>query len=506
MKKTLSATIAFAAACAASVAAPSGGIEPGLQARTFRNITLAEALDRAVAMKIKNVQACGGQKISPENDEKFDHNMSEAAKAAVRALFETRGLKLASYGVVTGKNEDDWRKIFAFAREMGLLDIATEPMPEDMPLVAKLSDETGVNVAIHNHPPPARCHDPEAALAAARPYGKNIGLCADTGHWARSGHDPAATLRKAGGRIISLHLKDLTERGVKTAHDMPWGTGASDAALQILELRRQGFRGIVYMEYECVVPQKQLDAETAACADWFRRAIVASDDDLRAGRVLPAGYVDEKNVGLEWAGKRGSKSERWPAPQPLFAADLSNADMKPGAWEYQDGILSAKGGGDIWTKESYGDFALNLDFRCEEKSNSGVFLRCSDIVDWLHSAIEVQILQGDTPSDKGLAGAICDIAAPSRQVDIEPGRWYHFTIIAQGRKIQVAIDGERVINIDLSQWKEAGENPDGTKNKFRKAYAGMSKEGRIGLQYHRHPPVFFRNLVVERIEAATEKK
>lgn len=473
-------------------------MELGLQAYTFRKLTLAEALDCAVAMKIENIQIYRGQKLSHQSDARTGHDMSDAAKAEMRALFKARDLKLTSYGVINGKDEGDWRKIFAFAKEMGLRDIATEPKPEHMPLIVRLSGETGVNVAIHNHPPPTFYHNPATALNAVAPHGKNIGLCADTGHWARGGHDPVASLRKAEGHILSFHFKDLSEIGVRTAHDMPWGAGASNAAGQIHELRRQGFKGIVYLEYEYDVPRQQLFAEAAASAEWFRRAIAATQSDLLAGRVLPAGHVAEDNIGKLWTGDRGRDSGQWPAPVPLFAPDLSNAVMKPGSWEYKDGILTAKGGGDIWTKETYGDFALNLEFRCEEKSNSGVFLRCSDLANWLHNTIEVQILQGDASKNTELAGAIFDVAAPNRQIQIELGRWHRFTIIAQGRRVQVSIDGERVTDADLSKWTEPGKNPDGTRNKFQKAHADMAQEGRIGLQYHGQP-ISFRNPVIESI-------
>lgn len=193
----------------------------------------------------------------------------------------------------------------------------------------------------------------------------------------------------------------------------------------------------------------------------------------------------------------GAESKRWQAPQPVFAPDLSNAEFKPGSWAWENGVLVAKGGGDIWTRESYGDFVLNLDFRCEEKANSGVFLRCSDIPDWLNSAIEIQILQGDAP-DKHLAGAVYDCVAPTRQIEIVPGTWYHYSISAVGKNIKVVLNGEQLVDMDITKWKEAGKNPDGTPNKFKKAYKDMARSGRIGLQYHTNK-VEFRNIVVDRL-------
>ena len=501
---------AFSLSLLADSGGANAGIELGIQTYTFRDRTFAEVLDRAAAMKIKHIQAFARQKISPTNSTIFNHHMDAASKAEVRALLKAKGVTLSSYGNIMGKDEAEWRKIFDFAKEMGVQNITSEPQLADFPLVDKLSREYGIPVTIHNHPPPNRFGSPEAVFAAIKPYGKHIGFCADTGHWARAGLDPVANLRKYADRLISLHLKDISEFGVRTAHDMPWGAGACSLAQQIAELRRQNFRGVVYMEYEINVPAPRLEAEAAASADWFHRAVAAPLDDLIAGRVLPAGYVSEKDIAQTWTDKkRNAASARWPAAKPLFTENLSNATFKPGTWEYKDGVLTAKGvagapkgkgwqGGvaNIWTNETYGDFVLNLDFRCAEKTNSGVLIRVGDIAAWLHTGMEIQILQGDTPDDKHLVGALYDVSAPTRPVDIKPGQWYHLTIIAKGQSIKVSVDGEEVTNVDLGKWTEAGQNPDGSKNKFKTAYAQMPKKGQIGLQYH-GTPIAFRNMVIE---------
>lgn len=466
----------------------------GLQTYTFRDFTFAEALDKAKAAGILYLQAYGGQKLGGGLDGQFGHTMDEATRGKVLSLVKDRGLHLVSYGVVTGKDEAEWRQIFAFAKAMGLEEIATEPKADALPLVARLSQETGVRVALHNHPTPSIYHDPEFALATVQPYGANVGLCADTGHWVRSGYDPIESLRKAKGRIIQLHFKDLTERGVKEAHDVPWGLGASDAAGQILELRRQGFSGYVFVEYEHNTPS--LEQDVARCAEYFRRALAASEDELAGHAVVPPRY--SAKVEDTWAGGRGRDSARWQKPQPLFAPDLANAEFKPGSWAWENGVLVAKGGGDLWTKENYGDFALSLEFRCAQDSNSGVFLRCANPAEWLQTSIEVQIRQGDEPDDKHLVGAIFDCLAPTRQIAIEPGEWYRFVIVAKGSKISVTLNGEQITDANLDHWTEAHKNPDGSPNKFDTPYKNMARSGRIGLQYH-GSPIEFRNLVVERL-------
>ena len=62
----------------------------------------------------------------------------------------------------------------------------------------------------------------------------------------------------------------------------------------------------------------------------------------------------------------------------LFAADLSNA-VDASGWQFDGKELVAKNHDTIWTKESYGDFILDLEFKVAKESNSGVFLRSGDI-------------------------------------------------------------------------------------------------------------------------------
>jgi sugar phosphate isomerase/epimerase len=509
-----------AAGAAADPAAESHRLKLGMQAWTLKApLTFAETVERTAALGVRHVQAYPRQKIGGGIDGQMTPDMDAATREKVLALCKKHNVTLASFGVYTPPTKDksneeieaSCRELFAFAKAMGLRDLAIEPpmgkWAEILPIIAQLARETGIRAGIHNHPNPNKPEDYLKKLADLG-IGPEIGLYADTGHWARSGWDAVAGLRAAGaaGRLVGVHFTDLTDH-VRKAHDVPWGSGACDAAGQLAELRRQKFDGVVYIEYEYRTPA--LPAEVAASVDWFNRANAAPLADLDANRVPPKGFtrdltavaagraVSPKPPSAD-AGAAVAATAKWPAPAPLFAENLSDADLKPGTWVWENGILTAKGGGDIWTKKEYGDFYLSLEFRCAEKTNSGVFLRCSDLADWINNTIEVQILQGDAPNERELVGAVFDCQAPSRQVEIEPGKWYQYVISARGSRVTVLLDGEQLVSMNLAQWKDPGKNPDGTPNKFRKAYKDMAPKGRIGLQYH-GAPIEFRNLFIDPI-------
>ena len=485
-----------------AVTAPSVQAAPklGLQAWTFRQLTLLETIDQASALNIRYLQAYPGQKIGGDIPGNFYFTTPQADLEKVLAFAKSKNVAIASFGVISPDKTDEWKKLFAFARAAGIKEIVTESSPDVLLTLAPLAKKHKINVSLHNHPKPNIYESPELALAAIKGLGSRFGIAADTGHWARSGIDPVAGLKLVEKRLHSLHLKDIAERG-KHSRDLPFGTGASDMAGQLHQLRDSGFDGIAYIEYEHGSPA--LVDEVARCVAYFNAALKASKKDLAAGLVVPAGFSgDARQI---YANGRGANSARWPMPQPLFATDLSNADINPGSWAFNaEGILSptraASGNsvGDLWTKESYGNFVLNLEFRTKEQTNSGVFLRSSDIVDWLHNSIEVQVLQGDAgPSH--VVGSIFDVAAPKRQVPITPGEWYRYTIIAKDNVITVILNGEEVNKVDLDLWTQAGVNPDGTRNKFIKAYKDMAREGRIGFQDHGGSLIEYRNLFIERL-------
>ena len=186
--------------------------------------------------------------------------------------------------------------------------------------------------------------------------------------------------------------------------------------------------------------------------------------------------------------------------QNLMADDLSNCEYEPGGWELSDGVLSPNGKGTIWTKDQYGNYILDLEFKLSDNANSGVFLRAGDIEtsNWLHTTIEVQIHETADGAVHGECGAIYNCLSPSKTVVKPAGEWNRYTITCKDNKIYVVLNGEQIIDADLDLWTEAHKNPDGTKNKFNTALKDMPRIGHIGLQYHGHP-IWFRNIKIKTI-------
>ena len=92
----------------------------------------------------------------------------------------------------------------------------------------------------------------------------------------------------------------------------------------------------------------------------------------------------------------------------------------PGAkdcWEIKDGVLQKDGhANDIASREQFGDFELELEWKIGDASNSGVFYRGTDEFNQIYwSAPEYQLLDNvnaaDNKKDNHLAGSVYDLYA-----------------------------------------------------------------------------------------------
>ncbi len=249
-----------------AAAAEKLGWKLSVQAWTFRDRTAFEAIDAARALGVKYMEFYPGQALSPDQkDAKVGPDLNAAQRAAFKAKLAASGIRAMNFGVVNFTSDAAAaRKVFEFAKDMGLETITCEPADTAAwDAVEKLADEFKINAACHNHPKPSHYWNPDTVLEAIKGRGPRIGCCADTGHWPRSGLKPVECLKKYEGHIICLHFKDITN-----GEDRPWGTGDGDAAGMLRELHRQGFKCVISLEYESGAG-KELEANAAKCVAFF---------------------------------------------------------------------------------------------------------------------------------------------------------------------------------------------------------------------------------------------
>src|SRR6266571_71291 len=231
-----------------------GGFFIGCQAYTFNRYTVFEAIEKTAAAGGRVIEFFPGQKLSPaEPNVKWDHDASDETIAKVKAKLAEHKIKAVNYGVVgIPKDEAGARKVFEFAKKMGLRAVTTEST-DAIDTIEKMVKEYDVMVGFHDHPrrpdhPDYRMWDPYYILEVCKNRDPRIEACADTGHWQTPGLNPVYCVRVLKGRIISSHLKDKTDYG--SGHDVPYGQGVGEIKRVLDELKKQGFEGNISIEYE----------------------------------------------------------------------------------------------------------------------------------------------------------------------------------------------------------------------------------------------------------------
>ena len=201
-----------------------------------------------------------------------------------------------------------------------------------------------------------------------------------------------------------------------------------------------------------------------------------------------------------------SQAVRTGVGQPLFAADLSNADFDEGVWTVDsEGVLTATEDKMIWTKREYENFEITLEFKNESCSNSGVIIYCPNKSLWVSDAIEIQIADDFCARFRRWAptwrcGGIFGHLAPSEiNVVKQPGEWNTMKITARGKNIVVVLNGVKVTEMDMNLWTSGTTNPDGSEipEWMPKPFAELGTKGLIGLQgKHGEAAIHFRNIYV----------
>lgn len=182
----------------------------------------------------------------------------------------------------------------------------------------------------------------------------------------------------------------------------------------------------------------------------------------------------------------------------LDAWQSYSGDAVGQGWKIVDGALffDGSGGGDIVTKEDFGDFELAFEWRLPAGANSGVMYRVGmgDEAPYL-TGPEYQILDdgghADGKNPLTSAASLYALYAPVNKFVNPLCCWNSARIIVRGNRIEHWLNGMKVVDAEIGSddWKSRVEN-----SKFKKweKFATLPS-GRICLQDHGNE-VWYRNI------------
>lgn len=157
--------------------------------------------------------------------------------------------------------------------------------------------------------------------------------------------------------------------------------------------------------------------------------------------------------------------------------DLTEWEPNPG-WTFEGGQVErvAGKGGNLFSKEQFGDFALRLEFKLPPGGNSGLILRNK-------SNVEHQIeITADArgPVHNGTSGSIFRRAIPTSNAARPAGEWNSLEVEVRGRVVSVVYNGAKVVD--------------------RATVDDLPFRGPVGLQDH-GTALSFRGIQVKRLDA-----
>ena len=249
--------------------------------------------------------------------------------------------------------------------------------------------------------------------------------------------------------------------------------------------------GPIGLQHHGGVNRKTGEFSPASSLVQFRNVLIRKlppGSKRQTAATSEGGFVTLFN-GRDLTGWTSGPDNSWIAQDGMLTVRRDNMDGKEHNFDY------------LWTKDTYGDFILDLEYKVMEGTNSGIFFRTSDLKDPVYTGIEIQVANSyrrQRISKTGTAGAVYDCQAPSKNAIKPPGEWNRCVLTCQGSRIQVVLNGEPVIDMDADRWTTPRQNPDGTPNKFPRAIKDFARVGYVGLQDHGRP-VWYRNIRIKRL-------
>lgn len=207
--------------------------------------------------------------------------------------------------------------------------------------------------------------------------------------------------------------------------------------------------------------------------------------NVAAGTATTAETSAESSTSAESA-----NDWQWLFNGDSMAAWTGNGGKAPGEqWQIIDNalVLTAGGGGDIVSKQSFSDFELELEWQIAASGNSGIFYKVAgaDGAVW-SSGLEYQLLDDDNypGHDKPIhfSASLFDIYAPQVDAHLPAGSWNTTRIVVRHPQVEHWLNGKLVLQFELgsADWQQRTAN-----SKFAKMDAfAKTERGHIALQDH----------------------
>lgn len=196
-------------------------------------------------------------------------------------------------------------------------------------------------------------------------------------------------------------------------------------------------------------------------------------------------YLASKNKGGFESAFNGTSFDGW-------QGKIDNYQIVDGAIQCKQGK-----GGNLFTKESYKDFAVRFEFQLPPGGNNGLAIRYPGKGDTAYTGMcELQVLDSehekfaDKLDDRQYHGSAYGITAAHRGYLRDSGEWNFQEVTVKGSTIQVELNGTVILNTDVSKVESFMND---------RPHPGLNRtEGFFGFAGH-NDPVRFRKISIKKL-------
>ncbi len=237
---------------------PSQDWKFGVALWTFHDVNFPQSLDKVDSAGLTYIEPNTFHNAGPEFKDSIIGQLSMTGIDKLKAMIAQKGLKVESLYIVGDSTITSWKKQFDIAKQFGVQYVTTEPPLNMWNSIDSLAGTYGIKVAIHDHWKGfSHYWNPDTTLMALKGH-PNFGVCADLGHWPKSGINPLDAVKKLSGHIIGVHLKDIAAYNNTSLKDVVVGTGVVNFPAIFAELKKQNFNGHIYIERDSTEPNGNL--------------------------------------------------------------------------------------------------------------------------------------------------------------------------------------------------------------------------------------------------------
>jgi hypothetical protein len=188
----------------------------------------------------------------------------------------------------------------------------------------------------------------------------------------------------------------------------------------------------------------------------------------------------------------------WKSLSTLDAWKGYKAATVPNGWRTVDATTFEKSGNsdDILTKDQYGDFELELDWKLNPGGNAGLFYRATEAGEKVyHTGPEYQLLDDERHRDGQnrltSSGAAYGLYAPPAGVVKPAGEWNSTRIVARGAHVEHWLNGQKVVEYEM--WSPDWEAKVKASKFAEWSGYGRAKRGFVGIQGDHAGTITIRN-------------